>query len=88
MRFPLITGNGDVLREAAIQGMGITMLPWFIVEDAILGGALVPVLSGLSPAPLPLSIVRPSRHYTPVRVIALMEWLQEYFCSVKNGSSL
>jgi len=75
MRVPLATGNGDVLLEAAIQGMGLTMLPWFIVEDAVHNGALIPILQTYSPPPLPLSIVRPSRRYTPLRVTALMEWL-------------
>ncbi|MFW0765593.1 LysR family transcriptional regulator [Trabulsiella odontotermitis] len=76
MHFPLFAGNGEVLREAAIQGIGITMLPWFIVENAIHAGILVPVLQPYAPPPLPLSIVRPTRRYTPLRVTTLMEWLR------------
>jgi len=81
MHTPLMTDNGDVLLEAAIQGMGITMLPWFIVENAIHAGTLVQVLQGYSPPPLPLSVIRPSRHYTPARVTAFMEWLRTNLCS-------
>lgn len=76
-RVPLAANNGDVLREAAIQGMGIAMLPWYIVEDALRGGALVPVLERYAPPPLPLSIVRPSRQFTPVRVTVLMQYLRD-----------
>jgi DNA-binding transcriptional LysR family regulator len=74
-RVPLASGNGNVLLDAAIQGMGIAMLPWFIVEDAIHSGALVPIMAEYAPIPLPLSLVRPSRRFTPVRVSVLMEWL-------------
>ncbi|MEO3989126.1 LysR family transcriptional regulator [Pseudocitrobacter cyperus] len=77
MHTPLISDNGDVLREAAIQGMGIAMLPWFIVEDALHAGTLVPVMQAHSPSPLPLSLIRPTRHYTPVRVTTFMAWLRE-----------
>lgn len=81
---PLSCGNGEVLMEAAIQGMGITMLPWFIVEDAIHSGTLVPVLQAYAPPTLPLSIVRPTRRYTPLRVTALMEWLRGAFFIINN----
>ncbi|BDH47723.1 LysR family transcriptional regulator [Salmonella enterica subsp. enterica serovar Choleraesuis] len=86
VRVPLAANNGDVLREAAIQGMGIAMLPWYIVEEALHGGALVPVLTQYAPPPLPLSIVRPSRQFTPVRVTALMDYLRQALASV--GSPL
>lgn len=79
VRIPLSANNGDVLREAAIQGMGIAMLPWYIVEDALHGGALVPVLEDNAPAPLPLSLIRPSRQFTPLRVTVLMAYLREAF---------
>lgn len=43
---PLRANNGDVLRHAAIAGMGIVYTPDFIVADAIASGALVPLLEG------------------------------------------
>lgn len=36
--------NGDVLRDAAIAGLGLVALPTFIVSDAIQRGELKPVL--------------------------------------------
>ncbi|VFS57369.1 D-malate degradation protein R [Kluyvera cryocrescens] len=82
---PLAANNGDVLREAAIQGMGIAMLPWYIVEEALHAGALVPVLERYAPPPLPLSIVRPSRQFTPVRVTVLMQYLREALANVGDN---
>ncbi len=33
--------NGDVLRDAAIAGLGLVVLPTFVVGDAIAAGALL-----------------------------------------------
>ena len=75
----LSTNNGDVLKEAAIQGLGIMLTPTFIVEDAITDGRLKAILTDHSPAPFGLYAVRPSRHFTPARVNAFITYLKERF---------
>ena len=75
----LSTNNGDVLKEAAIQGLGITMMPTFILEDALNAGYLKAILRDYATAPFGLYAVRPSRHFTPARVRALIEYLKEHF---------
>jgi DNA-binding transcriptional LysR family regulator len=74
---PLSTNNGDVLKDAAIQGLGIVLMPTFIVEDALADGRLKLILRDYCPAPFGLYAVRPSRHYTPVKVRVLIEFLKE-----------
>jgi len=74
---PLSTNNGDVLKEAAIQGLGIMGTPTFIVEDALEDGRLKAILTDYNPEPLGLYAVRPSRHFTPARVRALIDYLKE-----------
>ena len=76
---PLSTNNGDVLAEAAIQGLGITMMPTFIVQDALNDGRLQGILEDYCPRPFGLYAVRPSRHFTPARVRVLIEFLKEQF---------
>ena len=76
---PLSTNNGDVLREAAIHGLGITMMPTFIVEDALADGRLKEILTAYRPGPFGLYAVRPSRHFTPLRVRAFIQFLKEQF---------
>ncbi|MGU7772686.1 LysR substrate-binding domain-containing protein [Burkholderia sp. MR1-5-21] len=56
---PLVANNGEVVRDAAIAGLGIARLPHFIVGDALGSGALVPVLDAYEPAPLKLNAVFP-----------------------------
>ena len=68
-----------MLKEAAIQGMGITLLPTFIVEDALKGGRLKAILQQYCPKPFGLYAVMPSRQFTPARVRLLVEYLKEQF---------
>jgi len=74
---PLSTNNGEVLKEAAIQGMGITMLPVFIVRDALLDKRLQVVLPSFSPAPFGIYALRLSRRFTPAKVKLFIDYLKQ-----------
>jgi DNA-binding transcriptional LysR family regulator len=69
--------NGDLLRDAAIAGMGITYLPTFIVGDALKDGRLVKLLEGFETEPLALSAVYPQHRQASRPVQALVEFLRE-----------
>ncbi|MFJ4375452.1 LysR family transcriptional regulator [Pseudomonas japonica] len=69
--------NGELLRDAAIKGMGITYLPTFIVADALAAGQLVPVLETFAPEPLQLSAVYPQHRQSARPVQALIEFMRE-----------
>jgi DNA-binding transcriptional LysR family regulator len=69
--------NGELLRDAAVAGMGITYLPTFIVGAALKDGRLVPVLDDLRPEPLILSAVYPQHRQASRPVQALIEFLRE-----------
>jgi DNA-binding transcriptional LysR family regulator len=73
----LATNNGEVLQDAAIGGVGIVLLPKFIVRDALLDGRLKAILSTYEPKPYGLYAVRPSRQFTPGKVKVMMEYLTE-----------
>lgn len=75
----LSANNGEVLKEAAVQGLGITLLPTFIAEDALKDGRLQEILRRYRPKPFGLYAVRPSRQFTPARVRLLIEYLKEQF---------
>lgn len=45
VRGTLSVNNSDVLKQAAIGGMGVAMLASWLVDDALASGALVPVLA-------------------------------------------
>jgi DNA-binding transcriptional LysR family regulator len=67
--------NGDVLAEAAIQGLGITLLPDFIIDEALAEGRLVRILEDWERAPLTLSVLYPSRRHVPAKTRLLIEYL-------------
>jgi DNA-binding transcriptional LysR family regulator len=46
---PLAVNNSEMLRDAAIAGMGIALVPDFSVQAAVRAGELVRVLRGFMP---------------------------------------
>lgn len=75
----LSANNAEALKEFAIQGMGITLLPQFVVEDALSDGRLQHVLPNHSPVPFGLYAVRLSRQFTSARVRLFIDFLHESF---------
>ena len=70
-----VANNGELMRGAAIAGLGLLLVPEFIVADALRSGALVRVLPGCRPLPSALSALYPrDRHGSP-RVRAVVERL-------------
>lgn len=76
---PMRANNGDVLREAAIGGLGIALLPTFIVGDALKRGDLVTVLDDTPPSALPVSAVYPPNRHLSAKVRALIDFLADRY---------
>jgi DNA-binding transcriptional LysR family regulator len=73
------SNNGDILCEAAIAGLGIVVLPTFIVNDAVATGALEVLLAGYEVAsPSILAVWPPSRHVSG-KVRAFVDLLAKRF---------
>ena len=71
--------NGDALRIAALGGLGITILPSFIVGRDLQEGRLIPVLDEFIAQPLALHAVYPhARHLSP-KVRAFVDFLAKRF---------
>jgi len=56
---PLVSNNGEVLLDAALAGLGLVLLPEFIVGPALQRGELVTVLEPFHPTSLALNAVYP-----------------------------
>jgi DNA-binding transcriptional LysR family regulator len=73
------SNNGDILCEAAIAGLGIIVLPTFIVNNAVASGALEVLLAGYEVAsPSILAVWPPSRHVSG-KVRAFVDLLAKRF---------
>lgn len=71
--------NGDAIREAAIAGLGIAILPSFIVDKAISNGKLKAILQDYQKSPLYLYAIYSSKKNTSAKVNAFVEFLLKNF---------
>jgi DNA-binding transcriptional LysR family regulator len=71
--------NGEALREMARAGLGIVVLPTFIITRAIGDGSLVPVLADWSLEEVGLYAVMPPGRSMTARVRALIDFLANRF---------
>lgn len=70
-----VANNGELMRGAAVAGLGLLMVPEFIVADALRDGTLARVLPGCRPVPTALHALYPrDRHGSP-RIRAVVEHL-------------
>ena len=67
-----------LLRDAAVGGLGIALLPMVILGDLISSGALVHVLPGIVEADNRIAVVYPERELMPPHVRAFIEALVEW----------
>lgn len=75
----LTANNGDVICRAACDGMGIALLPDFIVAEAIQADHLRIVLPDYCPPLLHIYALYPSRKYMSVKVRHFIDFLLEEF---------
>lgn len=73
----LRANNGDAMLAALESGLGIAMLPDFIVAPSLAAGRLVPILEDWSMGPIALHLVTPPGKLRPRRVTALIDFLTE-----------
>ena len=73
--------SGDAIRIAATEGLGIGLLPNFIVERELQQGRLLEVLPEISAAEIAVHAIYPSRKYLPARVRVFIDELLKYIAT-------
>ena len=76
---PLAANNSEALRDAAISGLGITLMPDFSAQSALRSGKLVEVLPQWRPVGAfgdQLFAIRPYATHVPRAVAAFVDWLR------------
>jgi DNA-binding transcriptional LysR family regulator len=79
MRGRITANNGEVMRDAAIAGLGLALLPLFIVADALRAGTLIDALPSERPVPDTIHAVYPKTRHVPRKVRALVDHLVAAF---------
>jgi len=73
----LCSNNGEVLRDAAVRGLGIALLPAFIVRDEVQQGALKAILTHYHPPEIVLCAVYPVNRHLSTKIQLLTQFLRE-----------
>ena len=76
-RSHLVTNNGEVMRDLAIAGLGLAVLPLFIAADAVRAGRLIHVLPDDEPLPDTIYAVYPPTRHLSHRVRTLVDYLSK-----------
>jgi DNA-binding transcriptional LysR family regulator len=77
--WPLCTNNGEVLRDAAIGGRGIVLLPTFIVGADLQQGTLRTILAAYHPPEIAIHAIYPPTRHLSVKVRVFIDFLIERF---------
>jgi DNA-binding transcriptional LysR family regulator len=77
----MCSNNGEVLRDAAVRGLGITLLPRFIVEPELQQGTLQIVLPDYHPTELSIYVIYPVNRHLSTKIRLLVDFLQQRFGS-------
>ncbi len=71
--------NSEGVREGIISGLGIGVVPNWILRDEIERGLAKIILRAFEPVPLPIHAVYPSRRFVPAKVRAMIDYLAHEF---------
>ena len=75
----LRTNTTVALRNAALRGAGLVLLPTFLIGDDLKAGRLVPVLSGYAPADAAIRAMYPHSRHLSAKVRLFIDFLVERF---------
>jgi DNA-binding transcriptional LysR family regulator len=81
---PMEANSPLAIREAAVSGLGIAILPDFVARPAIKSGRLVKILDDMAAVDAGIHAVYPHRRYLPAKVRALVDFLAEWFKNEDN----
>lgn len=79
VRGSLATNDGTVLREAAVAGLGLVVLPEFMVARELADGRLLAVLQDHPLPDMGLYALHADRRLVPARVRVLLDFLADHF---------
>ncbi|MDA4831249.1 LysR substrate-binding domain-containing protein, partial [Enterobacter hormaechei] len=69
----IVANNGEAMRDMAIAGLGLVLLPMFIAAEALRRGTLIPVLPEARPLPYRIYAVYPPTRHVSAKVRAFID---------------
>src|SRR5271163_550787 len=74
----LISNSGEALRRAALDGIGVSLAPGFLIHDDLEEGRLVRLLPEYRPVELSMNAVYPHRHHLSAKVRTFIDMLAHH----------
>ncbi|MFL9929365.1 LysR family transcriptional regulator [Paraburkholderia sp. RL18-103-BIB-C] len=75
----IAANNTEMLRQFALLGMGVAILPSYLIGRDLASGRLVPLLGDYRLPPIEITIAYPSRLHLPAKVRTFIDHLVEHF---------
>lgn len=75
----LHANNGDILSLAAVDGLGVTVQPTFLIYDLLKAKKLVRVMEGWEADALTIFAVYPTRQFLPPKVRSFIDFMVDRF---------
>jgi DNA-binding transcriptional LysR family regulator len=79
----LESNDGQVLRAAALAGLGILVQPTYILYDDIVAGRLVPVVDAWDLPRLTVNLAYPSRKHLSAKVRTFIDFIAAHFARME-----
>lgn len=74
----LVSNSGETLRRAALEGVGLSLAPGFLIHDDLEEGRLVRLLPEYRPVELSMNAVYPHRHHLSAKVRTFIDMLAHH----------
>ncbi|MBC8749388.1 MULTISPECIES: LysR family transcriptional regulator [Paraburkholderia] len=75
----IAANNAEMLRQFTLLGMGVAILPSYLIGRDLTAGRLVRLLDGYTLPPIEITIAYPSRLHLPAKVRTFIDHLVEHF---------
>lgn len=75
----IVANNTEMLRQFALLGMGVAILPSYLIGRDLASGRLVPLLADYRLPQIEITIAYPSRLHLPAKVRTFIDHLVEHF---------
>jgi DNA-binding transcriptional LysR family regulator len=74
----LSTNNGAIMRDPAVNGKGIAVLPTFLIFNELEQGVLIPILREFTVPTMFLSAIYPQRKHLALKVKLFLDLLERF----------
>jgi len=73
------SNSSDAILECALSGLGIAVLPNWLIQPQLDAGSLLIVLDDYVPTRFTINAVFPQNHYTPLKVRCFINFIKEKY---------